>query len=330
MHRYFIKRILLILPTLLGVTLLVFTILSMSPGDPGRMILGTSAPQYAVDELNHEFGVDKPFLERLGNYLWDIISRFNFGTSWRTRKPVFDEIKIRFPTTLKLAFFAITGQMLIGIPLGIISAVKQNSATDFISRVTAMTFGSTPGFWFGLMLMLLFGVKLGWLPTAGLSTPMHHILPLITMILPGSSGLLKITRNTMLECIRQDYVRTARAKGAKEKSVIINHALRNALLPVITVVGINFASMLGGAVVVENVFSIPGIGKILVDSIKIKDIPQVMSIVIMFSAVYCSAMVFVDFAYALLDPRVKAKYQVVKNKLETNQNILTESKGESI
>ena len=292
MYRYFIKRILLIVPTMLGVIILVFTIMSVTPGDPGRQILGSSAPQSAVDKLNHEFGVDRPFLVRLADYVWGIITRLDFGQSWRTRQSVFVEINARFPTTLRLAMLAIIGEVLIGVPLGIIAAVKQYSPADFISTVIAMMLGAVPGFWLGLMLMLVFGIKLGLLPTAGLTTPAHYILPLMTMILPGASGLLKITRSTMLECIRQDYVRTARAKGAKEKSVIFNHALRNALLPIVTVCGINFASMLGGSVVIENVFSIPGIGAILVDSIQMKDIPQVMAITILFSFTFCLVMVW--------------------------------------
>jgi len=293
---------------MLGVIIFVFIILSITPGDPGRQLLGSSAPQSAVDALNREFGLEEPFLVRLGKYLWNIFTKFDFGISWRTRSSVFNEIKVRFPITLRIAFMSITGVVMIGVPLGILAAVKQYTPTDFISTVIAMTMGSVPDFWLGLMLMLLFGVILGMLPVAGLSTPKHYILPLMTLILPGASGLLKITRSTMLDCIRQDYVRTARAKGAKEKSVIFNHALRNAMLPIVTVIGINFAFMLGGSVVVENLFSIPGIGAILLSSILIKDIPQVMAIVIVFSFTYCMVMVGVDIAYAMLDPRVKALY----------------------
>lgn len=309
MYRYFIKRLLLIIPTMLGVIILVFTIMSITPGDPGRQILGSSAPQSAVDQLNDEFGVNRPFFVRLGDYMWKIITRLDFGESWRTRQSVFVEINARFPITLRLAFIAIIGEMLIGVPLGILAAVKQYSPTDFISTVIAMMLGSVPGFWLGLMLMLIFGIKLGWLPTAGLTSFSHYILPFFTLVLPGASGLLKITRSTMLECVRQDYVRTARAKGAKEKSVIFNHALRNALLPIVTVLGINFAYMLGGSVVIENVFSIPGIGAILVKSINMKDIPQVMAITILFSFTFCLVMVLVDMVYSMLDPRVKAQYQ---------------------
>ncbi len=324
MYRYFLKRLLLIVPTMLGVIILVFTIMSITPGDPGRQILGSSAPQSAVDELNHEFGVDRPFFVRLGDYLWGILTRFDFGTSWRTRTSVFVEINARFPITLRLSFMAILGEMLIGVPLGILAAVKQYSPTDFISTVIAMMLGAVPGFWLGLMLMLIFGIRMGLLPTAGLTTPSHYVLPLLTMILPGASGLLKITRSTMLECIRQDYVRTARAKGAKEKSVIFNHALRNALLPIVTVLGINFAYMLGGSVVTENIFSIPGIGAILVNSIKMKDIPQVMAITILFSFTFCLVMVLVDIAYSMLDPRVKAQYQAAGKRRAKENRVLTE------
>lgn len=310
MYRYFIRRIFQIIPTMLGVIIVVFTILSLTPVNPGRQILGTSAPQSAVDALNKEFGLHYPFPVRLGRYLWNITTRFDFGESWRTRAPVFNEIRVRFPITLRLAFLATVGQVLIGVTLGILAAVKQYSPQDFISTVIAMTLAAVPGFWFGLMMMLLFSVTLGMLPVAGLTTPSHYVLPLMTMILPGSGGLLKITRSTMLDCIRQDYVRTARAKGAKEKSVIMNHALRNALLPIVTVIGINFAFQLGGSVVIENLFAIPGIGAILLSSIHVNDIPQVMAIVIIFAFTYCLVMVLVDIVYAMLDPRVKALYAI--------------------
>ena len=305
---------LLIIPTMIGVIILVFSLMSITPGNPGRQLLGSSAPQSAVDALNEEFGVNRPFFERLGTYLLNIFTKFDFGESWRTRSSVFKEIGVRFPITLRLSLFAIVGEMLIGIPLGILAAVKQYSPIDFVSTVIAMALGAVPGFWLGLMLMLLFGITLGVLPTAGLTTPAHYILPLLTLILPGASGLLKITRSTMLECIRQDYVRTARAKGAKEKSVIVNHALRNAMLPIITVCGLNFAAMLGGSVVIENVFSIPGIGAILISSINIKDVPQVMSIVIVFAFTYCLIMVLIDISYSLFDPRVKAQYSAAGKK----------------
>ena len=170
MHRYILKRLLLVVPTMLSVIILVFTIMAVTPGDPGRMILGSSAPQSAVDALNREFGLHEPFLTRLGKYLWNVLTRFDFGESWRTRQSVFKEIKVRFPITLRLSVLAIMGQVLIGIPLGIIAAVKQYSTTDFFATVFAMMMGAVPGFWLGLMLMLLFGVKLALLPTAGLST----------------------------------------------------------------------------------------------------------------------------------------------------------------
>ena len=314
MHLYFIKRILQIIPTMLGVVVIVFTILSFTPGNPGRQLLGSAAPQSAVDALNEEFGLHYPFPVRLGNYLWGIVSRFDFGESWRTRASVFNEIQTRFPVTMRLATMATIGQVLIGVPLGILAAVKQYSPLDFASTVFAMALSSVPGFWFGLMMMLLFGVILGMFPVAGLTTPAHYVLPLMTMILPGAGGLLKITRSSMLDSIRQDYVRTARAKGAKEKSVIANHALRNALLPIITVISINFAFQLGGSVVIENLFSIPGIGAILLSSININDIPQVMAIVIVFAFAHCIVMILLDMIYGLLDPRVKAQYAGVKKR----------------
>ena len=307
MYKYIGKRLILLIPILLGVTFIVFSIMSLTPGDPARLILGQKAPQEAVDQLNHELGFDKPFLIRFVNYVKNAVQG-DFGKSYRTDRPVFEEIFSRFPTTLKLAIFGVITSVILGIPLGILSAVKQYSAVDVISTVAAMFMAAIPGFWLGLMMILLFSLKLGWLPSNGVGSLAHFVMPTITLAVPSAAGILRLTRSTMLETIRQDYIRTARAKGAAEKTVIWKHSLKNALLPVITVVGMNFGYLLGGTILIEAVFSMPGIGSLMITAIRMKDIPQVMAAVIFLAALFCIIMLLVDLLYAYIDPRIRARY----------------------
>lgn len=307
MGKYVAKRLLLLIPTILGVTLIIFSIMALTPSSPGRLILGLQASEEAVAAKNHELGYDRPFAVRFVDYVADAV-RGDFGRSYRTDRPVVEEIANRFPTTLKLAVLAVITTVMIGIPLGILSAVKQYSALDLISTVTAMFMASVPGFWLGLMLMLLFSLKLGWTPVSGAGTWAHYILPTLTLAIPSSASLLRLTRSTMLETIRQDYIRTARAKGVKEGQVIFRHALKNALLPLITNVGMLFGSLLGGTVLIESVFSFPGLGSRMLTAIRDKDVPMVTGCTVLLAALFCLIMLAVDLLYAYVDPRVKAKY----------------------
>lgn len=308
MGKYVIKRLLLIIPTLLLVTFIVFSIMSLTPGDPGRLILGTTAPQEAVDAMNEELGYNDPFIVRYIHYISDILHG-DFGNSYANGRPVFEEIFVRFPVTLRLAIMSIILTSLVGISVGIISAVKQYSATDYICSASAMLMSAIPVFWFGLMMILIFSRKLGWLPPNGVDTWKGYILPVIAISLPYSALVMRMTRSAMLETIRQDYIRTARAKGATEKRVILGHALKNAMLPVVTVIGTTFGLTLGGSVLTESVFTIPGIGTLVVDAIRKKDIPQVMAAVIFLSAMFCVVILLVDLLYAFIDPRIKAIYK---------------------
>ncbi len=307
MYKYVLKRLLLLIPTILGVTFIVFGIMALTPGTPGRMILGMQAKQEQVDALNEELGFNRPFAVRFVDYIGDAL-KGDFGKSYSSKRPVFDEIFARFPTSVKLAFLGVFFSALVGIPLGILSAVKQYSLVDVVSTTVALFMAAIPGFWLGLMLILLFSLKLGWLPSSGIGTAKYFVLPTIMMTLPGAAGLLRLTRSTMLETIRQDYVRTARAKGATESKVIWGHALKNALLPVITSLGIRFGAMLGGTVLVEAVFGMPGLGNFVVISIRQKDIPQVMASIIFLAVLFCLILLLVDIIYAYIDPRIKAKY----------------------
>ena len=307
MLKFVLKRLLLLIPTLLAVIFLVFSILALTPGSPGRQILGPTASPAAVDRLNEDLGYHRPFAVRFASYVGDIL-RGDFGRSYNTNKPVFTEIFARFPTTLIIAVVGIIGTGLIGIPLGVLSAVKQYSIIDSISTTFALVLAAIPVFWLGLMLILFFSLRLSWLPATGIGSWQHYVLPMATICLPAAAGILRMTRTTMLETIRQDYIRTARAKGAPERQVIWGHALKNALLPVITSLGMSFGSLLGGTILTESVFALPGLGTLVLNSIRSKDIPVVMGAVIFLATLFCLIVLAVDLIYAFIDPRVKAQY----------------------
>lgn len=306
MLRYAIRRVLLIIPTLLVVIFIIFAILNITPGDPGRIILGNDASQEAVDDLNHQLGADRPMLERFVKYLWGVV-RFDFGNSYRSHRPVYDDILGKFPVTLRLAIFAVLVSAVIGIPLGVISAVRQYSVLDYTLTVTALLLASMPGFFLALLLILLFSLLLGILPSSGVGTPAHYILPVITSALPAAAYLARMTRTSMLETMRQDYIRTARAKGANRNRVITRHALKPALMPVVTTLGMSFASLLGGAVVTEVVFGLPGVGNVILTAVQMKDAPVILAAGILLAVIYKLIMLFVDIIQAVIDPRLKAQ-----------------------
>jgi len=305
---YTLKRLLMMAPIILIVAFLVFTIMNLTPGNPARIILGPSASPEAIDKLNTELGYDRPFFVRFGHYVFDVVTRFDFGNAYRTREPVVDELVKRVPVSLRVAFNGILFATLVGIPIGIVSAVKQYSAIDSVARVLGILLASIPAFWLGLMLIMLFSLKLGLLPSSGLADWKSFVLPMIALGLPASGSQLRFTRSAMLETIRQDYVRTARAKGVPEHTVIFGHALKNALLPIITVIGSSFGGLLGGAVLTESIFSLPGLGTMIVSGIRTKDIPIVMGGTLFFAVMFGIIMLIVDLLYAFVDPRIKAKY----------------------
>lgn len=309
MVKFIGKRLIYMIPVLLGVAFLVFAILSLTPGDPGTIILGITAKPEDIASLNAEFGYDKPFLVRFFNYIGDIIFHFDLGTSYQSREPVIDSILSRFPNTLKLTVFSMTVSSVIGISLGILSAVRQYSVLDHVCVVTALIFACIPGFWLGLMLLMLFSLKLGWLPPYGAGSLKHFILPTITVAMTSAAGLLRLTRSAMLETIRQEYIRTAKAKGVSEKRIIVKHALRNAMIPVITTLGTSFGASLGGAIIAETVFAMPGMGTLITTAIRQKDIPTVMGATLFLAMLFSLIILVVDVLYAFIDPRIKAKYE---------------------
>ena len=308
MAKYVAKRLLYMIPVLLGVAFLVFAILSLTPGDPGTIILGMTAKPENIAALNAEFGYDKPFLIRFFNYIYNLVVHFDLGTSYQTRQPVMDSILARFPNTLLLAVSSMLVSAVLGMAAGIYSAVKQYSITDNVMIVVALFFASMPSFCLGLFLIIIFSLNLGWLPSFGAATWRHFILPTITIALPSAAGLLRLTRASMLETIRQEYIRTARAKGASSHRVIWKHALRNALLPVVTSLGSGFAASLGGAIIAETVFAMPGMGTLMTTAIRQKDIPMVMGNTLFLAVLFSVVILVVDILYAFIDPRIKAKY----------------------
>ena len=308
MHKYVLKRILLLIPVLLGVSLLVFAIMSLTPGDPAQLILGENAPKEAVLKLREEMGLNDPFLIQYFRFIKNALMG-DFGRSYTTGREVFSEIFARFPNTLILAVLGVIISVCIGIPVGIISATRQYSFLDSFSMIIALLGVSMPVFWLGLMLILTFSVNLGWLPSGGFNGFTSIILPAVTLGVGSAAIITRMTRSSMLEVIRQDYIRTARAKGVAEKVVTNKHALKNALIPIITVVGLQFGNLLGGAVLTESVYSWPGVGRLMVDAIRQKDTPTVLAAVVFLATAFSIVNLLVDILYAFVDPRIKSQYE---------------------
>jgi len=301
----------MMIPVILGISLIIFTILALTPGDPAQMILGENASLKDIEILREEMGLNEHFLIRYVKYIGNVL-RFNFGNSYRTGLPVISEILTRFPNTLALAFFGIGLSVVIGVPIGIASAVKQYSIFDTVSLGVALIMTSIPAFWLGLMLLLVFSLNLGWFPAIGITNWKGFILPIVTLAIGSMAVMIRMTRSTMLEVIREDYIRTARAKGTSEGRIIRYHALRNALLPIITIIGINFGLQMGGAMICETVFSIPGMGSLMITSVRQKDIPMVMASVLFVAIAISLINLLIDILYATIDPRIKSQYEKAK------------------
>ena len=304
MLKFTMKRLVYLVLVLVGVSFLVFLLLYMTPGDPVRMMLGESATPEAQAELRLELGLDDPFLVQYGRYIKNIVVHQDLGTSYSTRRPVLDEIMTVFPNTVKLATAAIIIAVILGTFLGIVSAVRQNSLLDNAVMVLALIGTSAPIFWIGILMIILFSVNLGWLPPSGFGSFKQLIMPALALGMQSTAVVARMTRSSMLEVIRQDFVKTARAKGQKESVVIMKHVFRNALIPVITVVGLQFGTLLGGAMLTEVVFSIPGVGCLMIEAIKQRDFPIVQGSVLFVAACFSLVNLAVDLLYAVVDPKV--------------------------
>ncbi|QRG70296.1 nickel ABC transporter permease [Brevibacillus choshinensis] len=311
MYKFILRRLAMLVPVLLGVSLIVFTIMDLTPGDPVEMYLGDNYTPEAHAAMTQELGLDRPFFVRYIHYIGNVVQG-DFGISYSTKQPVSAEIEARFPSTIILAISALIFAIALGIPLGTISAAKQYSAIDSVSMFAALIGVSMPNFWLGLMLILILAANLGWFPSANFDGFKSLVLPAITLSASSLAIITRMTRSSMLETIRQDYIRTARAKGVKEFKVIIKHALRNAMIPIITVSGLQFGFAIGGAVLVETVFSWPGIGRLLVETIKLKDTPVVLAIVLVMATMFTIINLVTDILYAYFDPRIRAQYKMKK------------------
>jgi len=309
MHKYILRRLLMLIPVILGVTFIIFTMMYFTPGDPARIMLGEAAAEADVIRLRAELGLDDPFLVQFGRYVKDAVVHQDIGRSYTTKRPVLELIMTRFPSTLNLAALGIMVAVIIGIPTGIISATKQYSLFDNVAMVVALLGVSMPNFWQGLMMILVFSVYLGWLPSSGFNTPAHMVLPALTIGTSTAAIITRMTRSSMLEVIRQDYIRTARAKGQVESKVINRHALKNALIPIITVIGLQFGYLLGGAVLTESIFAVPGVGRLMVDSIRSRDFPVVQGGVLFIAVTFSFVNLIVDILYAFVDPRIRSQYK---------------------
>ena len=306
MIKYVLKRLITLIPIILALTFFVFTILYMTPGDPTEIILGNDYTEQASIQLKQELGLDKPFIVRYVNYVLNL-AKGDFGISYITREPVSEQLLARLPNKIVIA--AMVFCVVVGMPIGIRSATKPNSLSSKISMVVGLMGVSMPVFWLGLLLVLLFSVHLGWLPSSGMDNGFKSIiLPAVTVGANYMANTMRTTRSSMMESIRQDYIRTARAKGVSERDVIYDHALGNALMPTITVIGLNVGALLGGLVYCETVFSIPGTGRLLVESINKRDAPCVLGCLVIMAVCVAVSNLIVDLIYAYIDPRIKAQY----------------------
>ena len=288
-----------------GVLLLTFLLIHAVPGDPVEVMLGESASTADRDALRADLGLNQPLINQFGGYLTKL-AHGDFGTSIHTKTPIIEMIKARYPATLKLAFVSLMIGLAIGVPMGIYAALKAGYWQDFVVTIISVRFSAMPAFWLGPMLMLLFAVWLGWLPVSGMDAPNSIILPAVTLGFGLSAILTRMTRTSLLEVLNDDYIRTARAKGLSEKTVIIRHALRAALLPIITIVGLQMGSLLAGTVITETIFSWDGIGRLLVESIEKRDYPVTQACVLVVALSYVLVNLFTDILYRIADPRVRA------------------------
>lgn len=313
MFRYIANRILLFIPVLLGVVVIIFTLMYVTPGDPAMAILGDNATPEQLAALHKSLGLDDPYIIRLGRFFFNLLQG-DFGISYRSGRPVLEEILSRYPNTLILAFSSVAFGVVVGVAAGIISAVKQYSFLDKICTVVSLLGVSAPSFWIAMVLVVIFSVELRWLPATGNSSFKYWILPVFTLGLQASASIMRMTRSSMLEVIRQDYIRTSRAKGQTELLTIMRHAFRNALVPIITVIGIQICGFLAGAVLVETVFAIPGVGKFIVDSVNFKDYAVVQGAVFWIGLNCVLINLCVDVVYCFVDPRIKGQYSRTKAK----------------
>lgn len=303
MAQYIGRRLLALVPILLGVSIVVFLMMRLVPGDPARQALGAEATGDEVELLRHQWGLDQPLPIQYVYWLERAVQG-DFGRSTVSRVPATQEIFARFPATLELAVASMLISIVLGLGFGVVAAVRHDTLFDRLSMIAALIGVCTPSFWLGLMLLLLFAVSLQWLPPFGGGDLKHLILPSLTLGIGASAIIARVTRSSMLEVLGEDYVRTARAKGLAERRVILVHALKNAFIPIITILGLEFGGLLSGAIISETVFAYPGLGLLLVNSINNRDFPVVQGALLLFAVQFVLVNLLVDVLYAWINPRI--------------------------
>ncbi|WP_313081670.1 glutathione ABC transporter permease GsiC [Atlantibacter sp.] len=306
MFSYVVKRLLGLIPTLFIVAVLVFLFVHLLPGDPARLIAGPEADAQVIEMVRSQLGLDKPLWSQFFNYMGNVLQG-DFGTSLVSRRPVSEEIASRFMPTLWLTIASMVWAVLFGLAAGVIAAVWRNRWPDRLSMTLAVSGISFPAFALGMLLMQVFSVELGWLPTVGADSWQHYILPSITLGAAVSAVMARFTRASFVDVLGEDYIRTARAKGVSERWVVMKHALRNAMIPVVTMMGLQFGFLLGGSIVVEKVFNWPGLGRLLVDSVEMRDYPVIQAEVLLFSLEFILINLVVDVLYAAINPAIRYK-----------------------
>ena len=309
MGRYIIKRLLITIPIVLCVAVIIFTLLYFTPGDPAQMILGTSATTEELESYREYLGLNRPFHIQLGEYLYNLFVKFDLGKSWVSKMDIMSEIRTRLPRTFAISMYSILAGAACGIPLGVMAAVHQDGKADKFVLVMSSVMHCIPGYVIAMVLVVIFALKLKWLPAYGIGGFKYYILPCLCILLGSFSGMARSMRSSMLEIIRSDFVMAARAQGFSKNVVNYRHALPNALIPIITQIGAQFAGALGGTMILETIFSIPGMGLYITGAINSRDIPIVTSSVIFLAIWFCLVMLLVDIVYALIDPRIKAQYE---------------------
>ena len=314
MTKYIIKRILWVIPVMLGVLFIVFTISYFTPGDPVMAMLGTNFTQEAYDAKVIELGLNRPFIVQYVDYIVKLVTQGSLGTSYTYGHEVMGEIITRISTTLRLGIASVIFTSVIGIPLGILSATRQYSVLDYTTTVVCLFFAAMPNFWLALVLIIVFALNLGWFPVSGMVGWKSWVLPIIANSMPVLANVARMARSSMLDVVRMDYIRTARAKGLPERTVIWKHALQNAMLPIVTVIGMQVGFIMAGSVIVESIFNIPGLGAYLLAGISNRDYPVINACVLVLSLFICLMNLIVDIVYAYIDPRIMAQYGGGKKK----------------
>lgn len=317
MLKFILRRLLWVIPVMLGVILIVFTIDRFAPGDPVAAALGSGYTQEQYDAKEAELGLDRPFFVQFFTYLENILTKFDFGNSYHTGLPVGQSILQRFPITMILAAVSILIAIGFGIPFGVVSATRQNSILDRIVTFFSLLFAAMPNFWLALMLMICFSIQFKLFPASGTESWKHWVLPALASGLSFVASITRMTRSSMLDVVRQDYITTARAKGQRESVVIRKHALRNALIPVITVVGTQLGILISGSVVVETIFNMPGLGSLMMTAINNKDYPVIEGCVLILAFLICLINLATDLVYGFVDPRIMAQYSAAGKRKRT-------------